>query len=219
MHCVLFDLDETLLDRTQSVLSFLKDQYRQLHTKSGNPSLDTWCSEFMRLDQRGRLHKSILYPELLALLGLDTAIASKLTEEYMINSPKFAQSLPEMAETLRALRLRRFKIGIVTNGETELQMRNIEALGLLNLVDDVVVSQAVGLRKPDKEIFIFAAQRLGVLPEQCVFVGDNPIVDIIGAHEAGMKTIWVSREQKWPEGPHPNQGPTIKNLNEVFALL
>jgi putative hydrolase of the HAD superfamily len=121
-----------------------------------------------------------------------------------------------MAETLGALRARGLKLGIITNGETEFQGRHIAALGLAALVDTVLVSQTEGLRKPDAAIFRLAADRLGVTPDQCLFVGDNPAADILGAHAAGMRTAWFSGDASWPEDIAPMPGAMIGTLSELL---
>lgn len=69
-------------------------------------------------------------------------------------------------------------------------------MGLSEYFSSIIVSDVAGLRKPQVEIFNLACQQLDVLPEQCVFVGDNEIADIQGAKNAGMKTILFDSEQK-----------------------
>jgi putative hydrolase of the HAD superfamily len=124
-----------------------------------------------------------------------------------------------MTETLKALRRRGFRLGIVTNGETEFQTRHVDALGFGPLVDIVLVSQAEGSRKPEAASFLRAAKRLGVEPAHWLLVGDNPTVDILGAHAAGMKTVWFKSEMAWPEGIVPMPGTSINALPELLCLI
>ena len=97
--------------------------------------------------------------------------------------------------------------------------RNIEALGLEPLVDAILISEAEGLRKPDAAIFFRAAERAGARPEECLFVGDNPEADILGAHGAGMKTAWFNAGAVWPEGLAVNPGAEIRELAQTLALV
>jgi len=111
------------------------------------------------------------------------------------------------------------RLAIVTNGETEFQMRHVDALGLAEFVDAILVSQSEGLRKPDPVLFRRAADRLGVAPAYCLFVGDNPEADILGAHVAGMQTAWFRRGAVWPAELAPLPGAAIDVLPELLGLV
>lgn len=78
---------------------------------------------------------------------------------------------------------------ILSNNFPELS-RVVECLGLGNYFAGYVVSSAVGYEKPRAEIFQRALQAAGD-PEICYMIGDNPMADIRGGHEVGMKTVLV----------------------------
>jgi putative hydrolase of the HAD superfamily len=88
-----------------------------------------------------------------------------------------------------------WRLGIVTNGFPGVQRRKVAALGVDRLVDTIVIAyeHGTGLGKPDPETFRVAAERLGVEPARCVFVGDDPRRDIDGARAVGMRTIRILR--------------------------
>ncbi|WP_186313635.1 HAD family hydrolase [Paenarthrobacter nicotinovorans] len=93
-----------------------------------------------------------------------------------------------------------WKIGIVTNGATKQQTLKIRRLGLEAFVDAVIISEAVGVKKPDPEIFRIATASLGATGATGVtgwMVGDHPTADIAGGRRAGLKTAWVSRGKTW----------------------
>ena len=219
ISAVLFDLDETLLDRTTSLRAFLTDQYGRFGGRLGSLEIDNWASRFLALDERGRVHKSVVYPALLEEFGGDRSAADALLADYLEGCSLHARPLPGMAETLKGLRSGGISLGIVTNGESAFQARHIEALGLHDLVDVVLISQAEGLRKPEAELFQRAAARLGVPPGRCLFVGDDPEADILGAHAAGMQTAWLRRGWGWPAALPPPPGATIDALSEVPNLV
>ena len=216
---VLFDLDETLLDRASSLKAFLAEQHRRFAGRLGLADMETWRSRFLALDKGGHVHKSIVYAALLAEFSGDPEAGGDLLEDYRHGSSKYVCGFPGMAQTLTALRESGLKLGIVSNGETSFQRRNIEALGLEPLVDAVLISEAEGLRKPDAAMFRRAAERLHVSPEQCLFVGDNPEADILGAHRAGMKTAWFNAGAPWPESLAPSPGVEIGELAQTLALV
>ena len=95
-----------------------------------------------------------------------------------------------MAETLAGLKSDGFRLGLITNGRVKIQTRKIDGLGLRELLDVFVISEAFGARKPAPEIFHFAVQSLGVSPSEALYVGDNPEADVAGANSAGITSVW-----------------------------
>jgi putative hydrolase of the HAD superfamily len=216
---VLFDLDDTLLDRTGSLQSFLEDQYRRFADLLGSASLGQWQERFLELDQRGHVSKSVVYPQILKEFGGDPSISESLLADYSERCCEHARGFPYMRETLTQLRSDALRLGIITNGWTRFQMRHINALGLAELVDAYFISEAEQLRKPDIRLFARAAARIGTPIEDCLFVGDNPVADILGAHAAGMQTAWIRRGLDWPAGADSNPGRTLHGLYEVVDLV
>ncbi|WP_049912936.1 HAD family hydrolase [Natrialba hulunbeirensis] len=80
--------------------------------------------------------------------------------------------------------------GIITNGDGEQQRAKLERHGLDDRVDEVLVSNEVGVRKPDRELFATAKARLPA--DDYVYVGDSYDEDIIGARDAGFRTVYVT---------------------------
>jgi putative hydrolase of the HAD superfamily len=219
ISAVLFDLDETLLDRTTSLRAFLANQFERYAERLGDVALDEWRDRFLALDQRGQVHKTLVYPAILAEFDGDASAADALFADYALRCSAFAVPFDTMISTLAAIRSSGLSIGIVTNGETDFQTRHIEALNLHDLVDAIFISQREGLRKPDAALFLRAAGRLKIPPERCLFVGDNPVADILGAAATGMETAWFRGTIDWPVDCSPNPGATILRLSEILDLL
>lgn len=218
ISAVLFDLDETLLDRTTSLLAFLGDQHSRFAAGLGSGSFEAWRDRFLELDARGHVHKAVVYPSLLAEFHGDASLAETLLFDYRTRCSLFACPFDGMVSTLMLLRAKGLRLGIVTNGETEFQARHVEALGLDSLMDGVLMSQTEGFRKPDAALFRRAADRLGVELVNCLFVGDNPVADILGAAAAGMATAWFRCGQEWPPDLPPIPGFIIDRLPDVLEL-
>ena len=83
----------------------------------------------------------------------------------------------DAVQTLEALRPR-FKLGLVTNGPSRTQRPKIEQFQLIDYFDLLIVSEEVGVAKPDPTIFAIALERLGVAPSEALFVGDSPEFDL-----------------------------------------
>jgi len=126
--------------------------------------------------------------------------------------------LPGAAELLRAL-AGRVRMGLVTNGFTALQTLRLERTGLKHAFFPLVISEAVGVAKPDVRIFEHALALMGRPPrERVLMVGDNPHSDIRGGLDAGLRTCWVNAHgHDAPEGIAPHN--QVASLAELQALL
>ena len=124
---------------------------------------------------------------------------------------------------LETLRARALKLAIVSNTAVPgwLLWPTLERQGLTDRVDAVVLSSAVGKRKPHRAIFDRALAELEVEPEQALFVGDRLREDVGGASALGMRTVqalWSRADDA--EGPEPDfQAFTQMDvLNVVWRL-
>jgi putative hydrolase of the HAD superfamily len=88
---------------------------------------------------------------------------------------------------------------IVTNGRTAQQEAKIRNTGLDHVVHGWVISESIGHKKPDPEIFRAAAAAVGASLRGAWVVGDSPHADIAGAHDLGLRSVWVSGGRPWPE--------------------
>jgi putative hydrolase of the HAD superfamily len=88
---------------------------------------------------------------------------------------------------------------IVTNGRVAQQETKIRLTGLDGLVHSWVISEAVGCRKPDPEIFRAAADTVGASLDGAWMIGDSPHADVRGALTVGVHSLWVSDGRPWTE--------------------
>lgn len=219
IKAVLFDLDETLFERSTSLRLFLADQLSR-HSVLEGIEQEHFIVSFLQLDQRGRVSKSTVYRELLLMFSIDDhETAAELFKDYENNFWRFARAYSGADEMFDALRQQGVKTGIVTNGQTHIQLRSLLGLNLDRQVDVYVISEAEGLRKPDRAIFALAATRLGVNMSECIFVGDTPGADIVGAQQCGMKGVWFPNGAVWPAELDGAPDVEIINLKEIADLV
>jgi HAD superfamily hydrolase (TIGR01549 family) len=114
------------------------------------------------------------------------------------------------ADLLAALRPHA-RIGIVTNNLLDEQRDKLEFCGLAAYVDALVVSDDVGVSKPERGIFEIALRRLRVAAEDTVMVGDSWANDIEGAANAGIRAVWFNPTRR-PKPPQPT------DVAEMYAL-
>ncbi|MEO0550642.1 MAG: HAD family hydrolase [Pseudomonadota bacterium] len=220
VKAVLFDLDETLFDRSRTLPVFLSDQFTRFEAHLGTVERGDWCARFLELDANGRTHKSIVYPELLSTFGGDPEAAPALLDDYYDHSTAKPFAIPGMSTVLSDLRRSGLLCGLITNGETRLQSRTISALGLTDRMDVILISEAEGVRKPDPVIFRRTVERLGVLPNEALYIGDNPEADVWGAANAGLHGVWFNPNGRaWPQHLNPPTETVMTRLTDILALL
>jgi HAD superfamily hydrolase (TIGR01509 family) len=128
-------------------------------------------------------------------------------------------AMPGAIETLAALREQGYHIGMISNTiwPAELHMEDLAEIGLLAYLDHMDFSGELGYWKPNPRVFQHTLSKLGVAPDQAVFVGDNPREDILGAQGVGMRAVW-QRSAEFPLGD-VRPDATIETLAELPAII
>jgi HAD superfamily hydrolase (TIGR01549 family) len=193
----LFDLDDTLVDRRAAFLVWAKEFI--VKHNLGDQSL-RWL---LAADERHAGPKERLFTTVRERYDLNIP-AQQLWAQYRLRMPELVSCRPADLGALRQLREADWRIGIVTNGTTDSQLRKITGTGLQALLDGWCISDEVGIRKPDAAIFRLAAHRCGTALEYGGWmVGDDLACDIAGGRTAGLRTIWLRLTSDAP----PKAGP------------
>jgi putative hydrolase of the HAD superfamily len=199
---VLFDLDETLIDRTATVRRYAA-QFFSEHSKRIGLDESGFIRRFMTLDGNGYVARPVFFASVAAEFPGVGMNAGDIETHYS----GAAWSSPVVIEGaragLRALGRAGVPLGIVSNGGSANQRRKLENTGLGVLVDSVFISEEVGVKKPAAEIFMAASEALDIEPRSSWFVGDHPLLDIRASHEQGFRAIWVRRSTPWPAEVSP----------------
>ena len=193
---VLFDLDNTLIDRYEAFERLFGHWYDTLPA----PDRPADRGEFVALMARhgiGYAPLPEIYEEMLKMWmgsfpSLDAAV-----EAHSTAMPEMVGLDPKTDDMLRRFKDNRVPVGVVTNGGTETQWGKLRKTGIADLVTACVVSEEFGAWKPDPAIFECALALIGAEAGSTVFVGDNAEHDILGATGVGMRTAWMSMGRKW----------------------
>ncbi len=215
IKAILFDLDDTLLDRTRSLEDFVRQQHRRYNLD--HVPYAAYRSRFLELDQRGYAEKPQVFHALITEFAVPASVDIWLADFQQCAWIR-CTLLPDVAAVLAELRVRGYKLGVITNGEAWSQVRKLRVTGLLPLLDLVVISGNEQVKKPDPLIFTRAAERLAVQAAECAFVGDHPRNDVYGAGAVGMKTVWYPGDQQWPAEQAIAPDYTIRALGELLAV-
>ena len=120
---------------------------------------------------------------------------------------------PEVRPTLAALH-DNYRVIAVTNGNA-----NLNRIGIEHLFHQVISASVIGAAKPARHIFDAAVKAGGAGAEQTLHVGDHPEIDVVGARDAGLKTIWVNRHDvDWPNHLQRPDG-IVRDIGELLTVL
>jgi len=216
VQAVVFDLDGTLLDRRRSFERFVRVQWERFAGVLDAVDREQYVQVLIERDRDGYAPRKELFGGMLGQFNLPSGLAEELLNDYRDGFPRACLLFPDAAQTLSSLRASHLKLGLITNGSVRMQSRKLECLALSPIFDTVLISDAEGISKPDRQIFHRALERLGVHPRQAVFVGDHPEVDIAGARAAGMLAVWRrdSRVSQIVEAD-----AVIEELGDLLSLL
>ncbi len=216
IKAVIFDLDGTLIDRRKAFLSlceYLIDKYAKTYPYS--ITKDELVKAMINIDANGYGGLRNFMPKLQDYWKIPLT-TEEFIRERNDNFGKFTVALPGMHEVLSELKTS-FKLGMITNGFSTVQREKLLVAQITEYFDDIIVSGEVPYEKPEPEIFLMSCSRLGVEPEEAVFVGDYYPNDIAGALAAGIKPIWIVEDPMNPMAGY--NGIRIGSILELPELL
>ena len=152
--------------------------------------------------------------------GHADALAEELARDYGRRRATGIALFPDALPLLAALRAAGVTLTLITNGLQSTHIERIALLGLEEHFDHTLISDAVGMAKPDPSIFHHALALAGCTAGEAAMVGDNPVNDIAGAQAVGIAAFWFNphgRPQP-PDVPFP-VGGEVKTLAALHALL
>jgi len=189
---LLVDLDNTLIDRAGAFSRWAREFAVAC---VGSEADARWL---VAADRDGFESRERLAAMIGERFGLDGRAGAGLVAE--LRGGLVRQIIPDAAVTgaLRDARAAGWVPFVVTNGTVEQQERKLRHADLDREVAGWVISEEAGLRKPDPEIFRFAAARAGQPLDGAWMIGDSAEVDISGARNAGLPGVWLHRGRPWP---------------------
>jgi putative hydrolase of the HAD superfamily len=109
------------------------------------------------------------------------------------------EAMPGIYNVLGELRQMGYRLSIVSNaGDDANVQRLLDRCSLRSYFDPILVSAAVGLRKPNPAVFLMVLQAWQIQPREAVMIGDTLAADILGAQNAGLHQIWLTAEADTP---------------------
>jgi len=189
---VLFDLDGTLVDRTQDVDAAYEQAFERAGVEQFADPSALWASLDGPPDPNDQVgYLGAGFARLAAQhgrrkvdpLGLAEALVASIDDTQVAFEPGAAAALS-------AARASGY-VGVLTNGPESRQAAKVGAVDLESRVDTVLYAGDLPRRKPHAAPFDRALSGVDVSPERALYVGDSLAYDVAGAHNAGLQAAWL----------------------------
>ncbi len=215
MDAIVFDLDETLIDRSAAVTALAENLWSDFLQEEPLPD---FVERVHDIDGRGYVPREEFFTNLHAAFPQlpSRELVKTRFLQHVWETPLLAAGTTEWLEELRR---RGIHCAIVSNGSTRAQQAKISGSGIGDYFAAIIVSEAFGVKKPDASIYLAAASQLGVKPEDSWFVGDHPRNDIWGSKQVGYRTAWVHLGRPWLEELPVCYDVAGATLNETMTLV
>ncbi len=194
---IVFDWDGTVADSREAMFQSYRYAFR---TNLG--------IEFPKTDAEFRTIVKMRTAEMAAAYGGDKAaqVAEAYNSYYNSEAYKGVTAFPGMASALEELKARGYSLAVATNKALERLLTDMNHVGLRGIFDALVTSEDTAERKPHPAPLLKAAEKLGIDPSRCAYLGDYS-GDMIAAKAAGMTSIGVLWGRIFPEGELRAQNP------------
>ena len=209
---IFLDWDDTIGDWTTAEHKALQDIYRTYHLDRLYPTFEDYLNaykpynlELWGMYGRGEVTKEKLHferfykplkSERLKVKGErrePETLAHEIGAEFLRLTNKYFCLLPDAAEVVKYLAAK-YPLTIVSNGFKEVQYYKFEHSGLAPYLTHTLISEEVGINKPQPGIFAIALERNGITADEAIMIGDSYSSDIAGAKAAGIDQIWVRND-------------------------
>jgi putative hydrolase of the HAD superfamily len=230
IKAVFFDAGETLIHRNPSLASitdrYLREEGITVGTDRLNVVFQEVAKEMKDIVEKAELKDSekwvVLMKKYFKKLGLKNDPLMDKVRERLKRGTSF-RLYNDVWPTLRQLRKRNIKAGVISNAPAEL-LEIFRRLDITRCFDWITVSELAGYEKPDKRIFEAALKNAKCRKDEVIYVGDNLLADIKGAINAGIQPVWVLRKTKhaqftFQDAPVPDGVPTLHSLGELPGLM
>ncbi|NWF76634.1 MAG: HAD family hydrolase [Nitrospirae bacterium] len=112
---------------------------------------------------------------------------------------------------------KKYKIAIISDAQWIFAEPEMSVLGIDQLFNTKILSSKMGFKKPDIRLFTYAMEKFGVKSEESIYIGDNPMKDLKGAKNAGMRFILFGSEYREYNGLYPDR--CFYHYSELIGIL
>ena len=214
---VLFDLDNTLIDRQSAAVKLMKDIILEDFPSDSysDKYRDELLDKLYRWDYEGHTPKEISfgnYIEDAKIKDRDWQYYHHIWEHRLKD---YTELFTKSLETLDYLQ-NKYRLALLTNGSVVSQQGKLDVININGYFEEIVISGTYQIHKPDKRIFQIVLDKLNVSPNGVVYVGDGLVNDVQGALSVGMKAIW---QYPYPEVDTEEACQRIYRIEDLITIL
>ena len=220
----IFDLDHTLFDRYATLRAVLPEMYKRLRNKIPKDlSEPDFTENLIKIEKLHIYHGWVYTGEKLVEAGV--FLPGTTGEDiwqclFKYCWPLAAVEFPFTKPTLKKLREMGLKVGLITNGSVANQSIKLDLMDLWPCFDEVMICDDEKYpAKPHPAAFKAMSEKLGVAPNELLYVGDNPFNDVKGAINGGYIPVWVKTIGIWPEEIKERADFEVNDVSEIPDLI
>ena len=227
---IIFDFDDTIAKTKPGKNSALKIISSRIHNYLREKEIDISlnklskiiCNLSKKMDAKGIYNRNLWWSSAIRKFSkeeLSTVFLNSLTKQYWETIIEKSACYRDAISTLTYFKNKGYILGLLTDtdGVKGMKIKRIKALNLRKKFNSIVVAgEDTKTIKLDTAPFYLISKRLNLKPEECIFVGNSPLMDIRGSKRVGMITILVKRQNDKVK-IKPNR--TIKRLGELKEIL
>jgi len=204
---IFFDLDRTIWDFDKNTIETLTDLYNLFNLRLYFNSFNDFYKVYKPINDKqwdlyrnkqiskDELRKNRFYLTFLEAGLDDEKLAEVFGYKYLEATPLKTALYDGSHEILAYLKIK-YPLYILTNGFKEVQIKKIKVCNLEQYFTRVFTSEEVGVQKPNADFFNYVLNKVNVNAENCIMIGDDLKVDIIGAKSVGIDTVFYNHNKK-----------------------
>jgi putative hydrolase of the HAD superfamily len=225
---IFFDLDHTIWDFDRNAEETLHELYEvyklsdlgllsasEFIAKYSENNHSLWAKYHLGLISKDLLRAERFHKTFIELGVHPDRVPHQFEEDYVKISPT-KTNLFKGAKKVLAYLQKKYSLHIISNGFKETTLTKMELSGLNPYFSNVIISEVVGVNKPDKAVFQYALDKASAKVEESIMIGDSIEADIYGAQNFGMKAIFFNPLNK--EKP-ADVSMQIRHLEELINLF
>lgn len=222
---IFFDLDNTLWDYRRNAKITLVKLYEEFQIKDTyGYSFEEFYPHYYESNEQlwadyrdGKLTKEQLrarrFPEAFANMGIPTADFAMEYEQRFVDEVTTSNYVVEGTEEILKYLHGKYQLHILSNGFEEVTHQKINGCLIKDYMETITTAEEAGAPKPDAKAFLTAIGKSDARIENSVYIGDDWIADMVGAHRLGMQAIFfnpLNENHMWVE-----EIPVIHKLTEL----
>lgn len=141
-----------------------------------------------------KARREVLMHAMLKLNFTEVEQIEQTADSYTSLQEEYWELFDGVTEALTLLQRKGIRMAVITNGTSQTQRKKLDRFGLTEFFDEIVIDTEVGVSKPDPAIFQYALDRMQLMPEEVLMIGDHLIWDVYGPKQLSIFSVWNDYE-------------------------